>query len=188
MNRPPEQQPPPYGALIEAAREDAGLSRREAARRAGISDAWWRYVASGWQNGPVTGTAETVAAMALATGGVTPEQMETKGERPDAARVMRRLLRDEPGPPASATPPRLSLAPSLPPAGRLAEWLTSLPDEDIARVVAHDPLLRQVWDLPGPDGGPADRGLRIELLVVILTRTGPAAAERRANDAGLPIP
>jgi hypothetical protein len=89
----------------------------------------------------------------------------------------------EPLPP----PPRLAIAPNLPPAGRLAEWLTSLPDADIERVVAHDPLLRQVWDLQDGTGKPADRAQRIAMLVVVLTPTDPMAmvAERREGSAGL---
>jgi transcriptional regulator with XRE-family HTH domain len=85
---------PPYGELIEAAREAAGLSRREAARRAGISDAWWRYVTRGWQNGPITGPADTVATMARVTG-VTPERLESEGQRPDAAARLREMLAEE---------------------------------------------------------------------------------------------
>jgi transcriptional regulator with XRE-family HTH domain len=130
MNRPPEQAPP-YGALIESAREEAGLSRREAAKLAGISDSWWRYVASGWQNGPITGTAATVAAMALAVG-VTPEQMETAGERPDAASVMRK----ESGPPSFAAALRqaraaASPAPGSPAADILAGLLSGYPDDPV---------------------------------------------------------
>lgn len=84
-------------------------------------------------------------------------------------------------------PPKLTVAPNLPPAGRLAEWLTSLPDADIERVVAHDPLLRQVWDLQDGTGKPADRAQRIAMLVVVLTPIDPMAmvAERREGNAGL---
>ena len=103
MNRPPEQPLPPYGVLIEAVREKAGLSRREAARRAGISDAWWRYVAAGWQNGPVTGTADTVAAMAHAVG-VAPGDLEEEGERPDAAEALRKIVARERSAEADALP------------------------------------------------------------------------------------
>lgn len=85
---------PPYGELIEAAREAAGLSRREAARRAGISDAWWRYVTRGWQNGPITGPADTVAVMARVVG-LTPERLESEGERPDAAGKLREMIARE---------------------------------------------------------------------------------------------
>ena len=89
--------------------------------------------------------------------------------------------------PTQPPAPKLAVAPSLPPAGRLAEWLTSLPDEDIERVVAHDPLLRQVWDLQDGTGKPADRAQRIAMLVVVLTPIDPMAmvAERREGSAGL---
>jgi transcriptional regulator with XRE-family HTH domain len=98
MSRPPK--PPPYGVLIEDAREAAGLSRREAARRAGYSDAWWRAIVSGWQgSGPVTGTAETVAAMARVAG-VDPGRLAGEGGRPDAAEI----LRSEPAAPPPARP------------------------------------------------------------------------------------
>lgn len=86
MSSPPK---PPYGELIEEARAAARLSKREAARRAGISDAWWRYVTEGRQGEtPIRGTAETVAAMALAVH-LSPERLETEGERPDAAEILR---------------------------------------------------------------------------------------------------
>jgi len=92
--KPPE--PPPYGALIESARKDAGLSMREAARRAGISDAWWRYVVRGYQKvpGDLDGTPGTIARMARVAG-VTPERLEAEGQRPDAAGILREILRRE---------------------------------------------------------------------------------------------
>jgi transcriptional regulator with XRE-family HTH domain len=93
MNRPPE--PPPEGVLIESARTQARLSVREAARRAGISEGWWRQVVKGYQSlsggsfGTVRGVpAETIAKMARAAG-VTPELLEAEGQRPDAAEAMR---------------------------------------------------------------------------------------------------
>ena len=104
MTEPPA--PPPYGVLIEAARKDARLSARVAARRTGISEGWWRQVVRGYQtlsggaHGEVTGPAETVAAMAH-TVGVTPEQLESEGERPDAAEALRH---HEPGASTGAAP------------------------------------------------------------------------------------
>jgi transcriptional regulator with XRE-family HTH domain len=147
MNRPPEQPLPPYGVLIEAVREKAGLSRREAARRAGISDAWWRYVAAGWQNGPVTGTADTVAAMARAVG-VPPERLEAEGERPDAARVLRGILGDGPAPPLRAVPDR------------------PLPDDgpEIAALIRDWPELETIWRLADADGKPYPREERWRLV------------------------
>jgi transcriptional regulator with XRE-family HTH domain len=165
MNRPPEHQPPPYGVLIEAAREDAGLSRREAARRAGISDSWWRYVAAGWQNGPLRGTAETVAAMAHAVGGVTPESLEGKGERPDAARVLRRLLLADGPPPAPARwddEPQGDAAWALFPRDRTKRWL---------------------WRTPN-----LSEDERAELIALIDRKRAESAPPERQADAGLGIP
>ena len=95
MSMPPE--PPPEGVLIESARKQhPEISIREAARRAGISEGWWRQVVKGYQShsGGTYGTvrdvpAETVARMAKATGRVTPQQMEDLGQRADAAAIMR---------------------------------------------------------------------------------------------------
>lgn len=105
---------PPEGVLIESAREDAGLSKREAARRAGISEGWWRTVVKGYQSlgggdrGAVRDTpAKTIAKMAAVVG-VTPEQLETEGERPDAAAILREMdrapLHSVPPPPEGAHP------------------------------------------------------------------------------------
>jgi transcriptional regulator with XRE-family HTH domain len=93
MNEPPE--PPPEGVLIESARKNAGISVREAARRAGISEGWWRQVVKGYQSlsggayGVVRGVpAETVAKMAAAVQ-ADPDELAAEGERPDAAALMR---------------------------------------------------------------------------------------------------
>lgn len=85
------QGPPPEGELITEAlgRIRPKLSVREAARRAGISEGWWRQVVRGYQplkgggKAPMTGSAETIAAMANVVG-LTPEQLEEAG-RGDAA-------------------------------------------------------------------------------------------------------
>jgi hypothetical protein len=92
MDQRPEQ--PPEGRLIAAAAEHMKLSIRQAAKRAGISYGRWRQIVQGYQNvspgvfSSVRGPAPTVAKMA-AVAGVTPEQMETEGQRPDVAKVMR---------------------------------------------------------------------------------------------------
>lgn len=101
-----EQLPiPPEGELIEAARKrmHPRVTVREAARRTGISEGWWRQIVKGAQ--PVSGggrvhlrgTAETVARMARVVG-VTPEQLVAVG-REDAAEELRSLRGR---PPASA--------------------------------------------------------------------------------------
>jgi len=102
MNERPEQ--PPEGRLLAAATERSGLSIREASRRAGLSYGRWRQITSGVQHvspgnfAAVRAPARTLAKMAAAVG-VTPEQMETEGQRPDVAGIMRA----EPAPPQ---PPR----------------------------------------------------------------------------------
>lgn len=124
---------PPHGELIEAAREQAGLSMREAARRAGVSDAWWRYVVNGWQGDtPVAGTAETVAGFARVVG-VTPEELESRGQRPDAAEILRSAPRV-----TDAPRPRLAAVPDSPP----------LPDDPSdeqveAFIIAQEPFSRR---------------------------------------------
>lgn len=104
MNERPEQ--PPEGRLLAAATERSGLSIREASKRAGISYGRWRQVTSGVQHvspgefAAVHAPAKTLAKMAAAVG-VTPEQMEAEGQRPDAAEAMRRPA---PGAPSWAAP------------------------------------------------------------------------------------
>ena len=103
MDQRPEQ--PPEGRLIADAANRLDLSIREAARRAGISYGRWRQIVMGYQNispgvyAPVHAPAKTVAKMATVVG-VTAEQMETEGQRPDVAE----MLRHETGRPASAPP------------------------------------------------------------------------------------
>jgi transcriptional regulator with XRE-family HTH domain len=92
--------PPAWGVLIAAALRAAGMSAREAARRAGISEGRWRQIASGYQvvspgvYAQVRGPAATLARMATVAG-VTPEQLTAAG-RDDAARVMLRQQQDRP--------------------------------------------------------------------------------------------
>lgn len=87
--------PPPEGQRITAALKRTKLSARRAAARAGISDARWRQITSGYQmvsGNPIPvrdAPAETVARMALVVG-VTPEELED--DRPDAAGELRRLV------------------------------------------------------------------------------------------------
>jgi transcriptional regulator with XRE-family HTH domain len=89
---PERPAPPPWGALLTGALGRAGLSAREAARRAGLSEGRWRQIASGYQvvsagvYAPVRGPAGTLARMAAVVG-VTPEQLRRAG-RPDAAQAL----------------------------------------------------------------------------------------------------
>ena len=90
MTQRPE--PPPWGALIRAGLARDGLSAREAARRAGLSEGRWRQITGGYQvvspgvYAPVRGPAHTVARMA-AVAGLTPAQLRATG-RDDAARLL----------------------------------------------------------------------------------------------------
>ncbi len=94
-------EPPPWGAVIAAALKRAGLSAREASRRAGISEGRWRQIASGYQvvspgvYTAVRGPAATLAKMA-AVAGVTVAELCEAG-REDAAGELARLQRRVPG-------------------------------------------------------------------------------------------
>ncbi len=87
--------PTPEGELIAFYLRRSGLSVREAARRTGISEGWWRQIQKGYQSlsgggyGPVKGPPETLAKMAL-TLGVPPQRLTDIG-RPDAATALNRL-------------------------------------------------------------------------------------------------
>jgi len=94
----PRPAPPPWGALITKAQRSAGLSAREAARRAGISEGRWRQITAGYQivspgsHAPVTGPPATVAKMAAAVG-LTAVDL-TEAGRPDAAEVFTTWQKD----------------------------------------------------------------------------------------------
>jgi len=93
-------EPPPWGALIAAALKRAGLSAREASRRAGLSEGRWRQITSGYQvvspgvYAEVRGPAATLARMA-AVAGVTPAELRSAG-REDAAEELASQSRPRP--------------------------------------------------------------------------------------------
>lgn len=92
--------PPAWGALITAALASEGISAREAARRAGMSEGRWRQITAGYQvvspgvYAQVHGPAGTLARMAVVVG-VTPDQLRSAG-RDDAATVLAGLLERQP--------------------------------------------------------------------------------------------
>lgn len=92
MTERPE--PPPWGLLIGAALRRAGMSAREAARRAGLSEGRWRQITGGYQvvspgvYARVRGPAATLAKMA-AVAGVTPAELRA-AKRDDAAALLQR--------------------------------------------------------------------------------------------------
>lgn len=93
--------PTPEGRVLQAALKRSGLSAREAALRANISEGRWRQIVAGYLT-PSAGVyvevkdapADTVARMAKAVG-ASPEAFE-KANRPDVADAMRRDAADEP--------------------------------------------------------------------------------------------
>jgi transcriptional regulator with XRE-family HTH domain len=98
MNERPD--PPAWGALITAALASEGISAREAARRAGMSEGRWRQITAGYQvvspgvYAQVHGPAGTLARMAAVVG-VTPDQLKAAG-RDDAATVLAGQLERRP--------------------------------------------------------------------------------------------
>lgn len=90
MTERPE--PPPWGALITTALARQGLSAREAARRAGLSEGRWRQITGGYQvvspgvYAQVRGPAGTLARMADAAG-VSAAELRA-ADRTDAADVL----------------------------------------------------------------------------------------------------
>jgi hypothetical protein len=159
MEERPDQRP--EGKLIAASAERLDLSIREAAKRAGISYGRWRQIVTGYQNvspgsvAAVRAPARTLAKMAAVVG-ITAEQMETDGQRPDAAEILREMLRGEasedsrPDTPRERTLPiiaALLAAPGID--GYLAEVRAerngggfAVRDDEELRIWA-DPLLRE---------------------------------------------
>lgn len=112
---------PPLGKLLEDARKRIPLSKREAARRAKISEARWRQIVTGWQNPndptvPARPRHNTVIAAARAVGVDPAEALEAAGLDPAAG--------DEPEPPVEDLSVRKVL---------LAEDLTVAQQEAIIR-------------------------------------------------------
>ncbi|MGV2914630.1 helix-turn-helix domain-containing protein [Streptomyces alfalfae] len=146
MTKGTRPEPPREAALIDAARRGAKLSIREAARRAGISDARWRQINSGYQSVsggavPVRAPAETLARMAQVVG-VSGEELARAG-REDAAAAL-----------AEITPlPQASSAASgfVAPVDAVYAILASLPVEAQAEVVRR--LARENPGAVQPSGG-----------------------------------
>lgn len=170
MDKRPDQ--PPEGKLIADAADRMDLSIREAARRAGLSYGRWRQVVQGYQNtspgqfAKVNAPAKTLAKMARVVG-VTPEQMETEGQRPDVADLLRQPA------PAEPSPVR-----ELKPAVKGEPWWLPLPpgidEEDVEPVAAgiRRDLAPLLMDLPSGEklsgeqfpGSPVD-GMAWDLLM-----------------------
>ncbi len=92
----PPRKPPPEAQLIASKLATAvpRMSRRQAARRAGISETRWRQIEKGLvrvhgHDYPETAPADTLASMARAIG-ITPAELEAAG-RSDAATYLAAL-------------------------------------------------------------------------------------------------
>lgn len=97
---PPPPAPPPEAVLLRLVRKAQGVSLQQAARAAGISKAWLSSIETGHDSraryGDGTRTVrasdEIIARLALLLQ-VSPERLETDGQRPDASAVLREMLR-----------------------------------------------------------------------------------------------
>lgn len=104
--------PPPEAATLRSARIRQHLSVREAAQRAGVSASLWRQVEAGYMtpakgvHTPKIAPAATLARMAQAVD-LQAEHLESRGQRPDAAEILREMERQAPAVtiPRTAPPP-----------------------------------------------------------------------------------
>lgn len=86
----------PEGALIEAARERAGLSQNAAAAEAGITGTHWRTIVRGGVAMTSPRGVNTLARMAAVVG-VAPDELRDAG-RPDIAERLQLTLPPDEGP------------------------------------------------------------------------------------------
>ncbi|MCF3960342.1 hypothetical protein L1885_01385 [Streptomyces fuscigenes] len=117
---------------------------REAAKRAGMSDARWRQISSGYQTVsgeqiPVTGPAETVARMSQVVG-VTAEELQRAG-RDDAAAALEEI---------TPLPQPDTASAFSPPVDAVYQLLAALPpeaqDEVLRRLAREHPNAAQPFD------------------------------------------
>ena len=199
MNERPAQ--PPEGKLIAAATERAGLSIREASRRAGISYGRWRQITTGVQHvspgefAAVRAPARTLAKMAAVVG-ITPEQMATEGRAPRC----RRGHDCEPLPPRPA--PALEFSEEdLPDDEFTPEEMAALQDYadefkvKLARarqrypgerltgelVFPRDPVYAQLWDILADNNWPAEVIPRAMAAVLMMRDESGARVRQRGR-------
>lgn len=79
-------EPPPIAALIRERREQAGLTKRQAAITAGLSPTYWANIERGTSHPSPDAVAKAAAAL-----WITPEELEACGEQAAAAELERRL-------------------------------------------------------------------------------------------------
>lgn len=185
MERPPAR---PEGALIRLTRQASGMTVPEAVKRSGVSKARWSQVESGYEtrNGvtrPVQVKPDTLARMARAVG-LSPERLESEGQRPDAAEILREILRSQPeGPrlspvPDPAPPLDLSTADDALIGMFIEAWREDTEDDRRLKEA-----LRRTWQLYTVAKG--DRGTVVDALAALLHRGVPRLYLReRAREEG----
>ena len=113
MTIAPEPRPTPEGRLIRHVRNLSipKLTIPAAAARIGLSAEQWGYIERSYypaRDGnpprPFSPPAATLAKMAYALR-IAPERLESEGQRPDAAEILREILRQEGGAAAAPEPP-----------------------------------------------------------------------------------
>lgn len=136
MERPPAL---PEGTLIRRAREASGLTVPAAAQAAAMSKARWTQVETGYETRQgqvrrVKAKPGTIARMAHAVG-LDPDRLEADGERPDAAEILREILRTPPSPPAAGRPltavPPPPVLPDEPTDQQVAQFIIRQQDDDL---------------------------------------------------------
>jgi transcriptional regulator with XRE-family HTH domain len=134
--------PTPEGQLIRRVRDLSipRLTIRAAAERIGLSAEQWGYIERGYRPAragepprPFSPPAATLAKMARALR-ITPERLESEGQRPDAAEILREILHREVEAADAATPA------ALPVPGEPPGWMAS----DEARTAANRPYADQI--------------------------------------------
>jgi transcriptional regulator with XRE-family HTH domain len=167
--------PPPEGALLHRARESAEITIADAAKSAGITDTRWSQIERGHERRkgmdvPARAKAGTLARMARAIG-IPPERLESEGRRPDAAEILREILRTEPA------------AVSLSGSGTLT---VSADDEAMAReaeiLFPGDRTKQAIWRTREP------REVKLEIIALIDRKRGTAPPARDESAAGLTLP
>ena len=132
----------PEGQLIRRVRDLSipKLTIRAAAERIGLSTEQWGYIERGYRPAragepprPFSPPAATLAKMAHALR-ITPERLESEGQRPDAAEILREILHREVEAADAATPAALPV-PAGPPG-----WMA----EDAARSAANRPYADRI--------------------------------------------
>lgn len=142
------------GALIEAALKRLGVSARQIAPRANLTEARWRQIVNGYasaganQYNTVRAPADTLARMAAAVG-VSPEQLE-EADRADAAAELRTLVSGNPGVPEgySRDPAFIRVMTSDLPDGQKRRIVRMLLDERTASEQRVNELIELLRDQP----------------------------------------